>query len=187
MRVGFIGAGGTGKTTTMKLLSDLGLEEVISVVRPTMSRLGETEETMARKSPEERWFIQNEIFRARLTLEERIRNKRDIITDRTLLDHATYCFYYCANVIQDAAAENMNIAVRECLESYDQLFYFPVGLFKTKNDGFCRYESFAYQLTIDSIMRGFLRRLSLGQFNVPMGTPEERAAWVRRRVKHEEV
>lgn len=179
MKIGFIGPGGTGKTTTMDLLQDLlFLERIPSVVRPILLRHHLDEESMSRLSSEDRWKIQNEMFEARMELELSL-GSRHTMTDRTLLDHAAYCFYYSANVIPDEIASRMLLDVRKVLETYDKLFYFPLGLFIPPNDG-VRKQQYAYQMTIDFIMRGILRRVALGQYVVPAGSPEERASWVRK-------
>lgn len=189
MKVGFIGAGGTGKTTTMRLLSDMKFEQAQSVARSVLTKHNATEETMSRMAPEERWIIQKEMFEKRVELEDELEHQSSryvpfkVITDRTILDHATYCFYYSANVISDSTAYAMELEVRRIMEKYNKLFYFPLGYFDPPDDG-VRKQMYAYRAVIDSIMRGFLRRLALGQYVVPAGTPEQRAEWVRARIKN---
>ena len=63
MRVGFIGAGGSGKTTVLNeletsgYLKDSGLERVDFVVRPIMEGLGLDKVKMAKLSEKTRWRV----------------------------------------------------------------------------------------------------------------------------------
>ena len=174
MKVGFIGTGGTGKTTTVKLLEDLGLPYVKSTPRSVFAKYGITEAGQAKITPEQRWSIQHEMFDLKLELDAA--NPHGLF-DRTIVDHLAYCYYRAADIIPDDVASVMEQTAQENMRSYSLVFYFPILPFDG-NDGL-RQQGWAYRASIDAIMLGFLNRFRVSYFTVQPGTPEERANMVR--------
>lgn len=171
MKIGFTGTGGTGKTTTAKLLEKrLGLALQPSVVRGIFESKQLTERSLLSMSQVEAWSLQQEIFAAKLKQDkETFRG----IFDRTLIDHMAYCFYRSGSVIPDGVVNGLLKEMNESLKLYDFLFYFPIT-FTPPPDGF-RQEGLAYRHTVDWMIRGLLHRSCAKYSIIGGGSPEERA------------
>jgi len=89
MRIGFVGVGGTGKTTTLQSVNEsLELPVLASVARLVWKDFGITEKDMIdNRDYEFALRVQRAIFDKRLKAEAEM---DDFISDRTLLD--TYCY-----------------------------------------------------------------------------------------------
>lgn len=176
MRIGFVGAGATGKSTSLNLLPDLGLEKVRSVVRSVFQEEGLKEADQLTMTGDERWKLQKKIFDRKI--EQDFRNKETaFIAERTLLDHMFYCFFRAAEVIDDNVSRTMELLTKENLEQYDLLLYFPSGLFAVEDDGM-RQNGLAYQSIQDAAMRGYLHKYGIPYVEVPIGSPADRAAFI---------
>lgn len=180
MKIGFIGAGGTGKTTVINELKDLGYPLFPSVARSVFKARGITEADQWKMSPLELWDLQKTIFQARINVESQMGD--DYIADRTLLDNYCYCLNWCDQALKDEDIEWIEEHVIESLKTYDLLFYFPVEEFYQQNDGF-RIESKAYAYKTDALMRGLIERLDIrlrSQMHwMYKASPEQRANRVR--------
>ena len=76
MKIGFIGTGGTGKTSTIKQLGDLGLPLLESVSRAVFKEWGWKEEDQRKATPELVWKFQKTIFDRKLIQEEGLETSR---------------------------------------------------------------------------------------------------------------
>lgn len=175
MKVGFVGTGGTGKTTTVLLLEDLGLPYIKSTPRSVFTELGIVEVDQNKMTPEECWKVQQSMFGRKRVLDEQHPHG---LFDRTLIDHLAYCYYRAADVISDNDAELMEHLVRKSIALYDLVCYFPILPFNG-NDGL-RQQGLAYRAAIDALMLGFLHKFQVPYVWVGPGTPEERAEQVRK-------
>jgi len=179
MKIGFIGVGGTGKTTTIRQLGDLGLPVLESVSRAVFKEWGWKEEDQRSAPPEMVWKFQKTIFDRKLLQEAGVEH---FLSDRTLLDHLTYCFLRAGRAVPEGAAREMLDLTRNNLTTYDFLFFFPNGLFDPGDDGM-RDRDYVYGVLADATMRGLLNRFGQSCLTVPMGTVEERADFIRNIVK----
>lgn len=181
-RIGFTGAGGTGKTTVLNVL-DLneyvrGLPRLSSPTRAVFARWGITEADQESMTPDDKLRLQMEIFSERVSAEERVGDT--FLSDRTLLDNYAYCLFRNYERLDRHSLELLESQVQANLKLYTHIFYFPI-LFDPPSDGF-RQVGFAYNRCIDSIIQSFLTRNRVASFVVPMGTPEERARFVLNRI-----
>lgn len=175
MKIGFCGAGSTGKTTTAKLLEQqFGIPEKYqpSIVRGVMERWGVNEKTSLNLRPEQRLGLQIDIFGAK---EEQDRTTPNGIFDRTLIDQLTYCLIRCHETMPDSIFEELRDRAFKSLAQYDILFYFPVfSSMPYEDDGF-RVTGRGYQTMQDILMHGFLCQ-SRASYRVARFAPKEERA-----------
>lgn len=180
MRIGFLGAGASGKTVTGRLVADsLGATFVPSVSREVFLERGITQEAMQHgMRPGQLLDLQRAIFdRYSLRLGEAIASGADVVADRTLLDHFCYMLYRCAPVIDEDMLGEASTAVIKNLALFGLLVFCPTGLVPVHEDGF-REESPAYRAMTDAMIRGFLERWDIAYAVLPPGTVEQRVAHV---------
>jgi hypothetical protein len=127
MRIGFIGTGGTGKSTLIHTLSDVLDEYKIrvlpSVMRDVLRRQKITiDADFTKLDTNMVQFIQHQGFQLREKTEEDYRMV-SWISDRTLLDHFVYCLMYCGPL--DTRLTQYWETVKQSLQTYDLLVYFP--------------------------------------------------------------
>lgn len=173
LRIGFCGAGGTGKTTTVELMQKLGLQVPVlkSASRTVYEREDLTEEIVGKMSLEEAWALQFRIFQEKVEMDK----APQFIADRTLLDHYAYCLLYCNKIMTNEEWEDFEGMVKDHMSrSYSHIFYFPFGLFDPPDDGVRNFRK-AWQVTIDAILRGYLSKWNLFYATVPKLEPEARA------------
>lgn len=181
MKIGMIGTGSTGKTTTLNLLGDnpSGFDKMGSVVRETFKEWHWKEEDQLTASPEEVWRFQKTCF-DRKVQKDLDWQKKNFIAERSLLDHLMYCYYRCAHVIPDSVAETMFLLTKENLQKYDLLLFFPyTAAYEVPDDGL-RQSGRAYRTVTDAILRGLIRKMKLEVSEIPEGTPEGRVDYVRK-------
>lgn len=163
-RVAFMGAGGTGKTTSAKFITEkTGLPLFKSASRVVYEKKKLTEEQVKMLTPEEKLVLQLDIFEAKA------RQDREFtyVADRSVLDHYCYCLAYCGNFMTDSVFNEYEEKVRTLMMStYTHLFYFPWGYWEAAPDG-VRSESQAWQSQIDAIMSGYILRWDLPVVEVP--------------------
>lgn len=180
MRVGMIGTGATGKTTTLNLLGNnpSGFEKMGSVMRETFEEWHWKEADQLTALPEEVWRFQKTCFDRKIQKDLDWQG-RNFIAERTLLDHLMYCYYRCAHLIPDSVAETMFLLTKENMQRYDLLLFFPyTSTYEIPDDGL-RQPGRAYRTVTDAILRGFIRKLKLKTLEIPEGTPLERVSLVR--------
>lgn len=172
MRIGFIGAGGTGKTTTAQLLENFIPEQLFpGVARTVFKELGYTEADQRHMSKHDKWRLQKKIFDAKIQQDH---DNPDGLFDRTLVDHIAYCLFRCDDAINDTTIKSMLIVTAENMAKYDQLFYFPVYDWVPDADQL-RETNLSYRMAIDFMVQGIIRNLGIPYFRVPNGAPDQRA------------
>lgn len=175
MKVGFIGAGGTGKTTVANLLTDLGIPVMPSVARDVFKEQNLTEASQLAMTQQENWTLQKTIFDRKLRQDL---DHEDRLTDRTLLDHFVYALLRSNAAMDDSTASALEALVKENLQKYDVLVYFPLAQFWNAADGF-RQANRSWAMAVDAAQRGMLEKLGVPFKTMPFGSPESRAALVR--------
>jgi hypothetical protein len=178
LKVGCIGAGATGKTTTLKLLEPHVKESYIpGVMRSVLKDLAvHSEGDQKYMDPERTWTVQKTGFDRKI---EQDRNHDHGLFDRTLLDHFVYCMLWARQSIDDSTCKSMMILVQENLRSYDRLFYFPIYDWSAPLDPI-RENSYASRIAWDFMARGLLEDLGFSESykEVPDDDPVSRAAYL---------
>lgn len=182
IRVGFTGAGGTGKTTTAKAVSEkMNAPLIKSASRAVYEERDLTEAKCLALPDEEKFLLQFDIFDKKIDLDL---NTFGYVADRTLLDHWAYCLMYCSAFMDNLQFAKFEEKVRvHMLSTYSHIFYFPFGYwFPEKGDG-VRQDSHAWQSAIDAIIVGYIQRWRLPVIEVPqVNGPEGRTDFVVRKV-----
>ncbi len=122
MRIAFCGAGGTGKTTALNVLSSLPQFRDHAVLksasRTIFEQRGMSEHTEKHMTVEERWGFQGAIFNLKLYRDSEWRN---FLADRTVLDHYAYCLVQAAGAMTrdatlhtEGSEDKRKQAYREC-------------------------------------------------------------------------
>ena len=176
LKIGFIGAGGTGKTSVAKLLeSQLSEPFRPSIVRATMEGLGINHESdQNHLTEEQRYRIQLAIFEAKLKQDK---EHQYGLFDRTPIDHLAYCMHRCANVIPDDDWCLMLTQAQDAIRRYDLIFFFPYYHWGVPTDGF-RQEGLAYKTKIELLQRALLNDLGIDFIELTNVAPEDRAIYV---------
>lgn len=175
MKIGFIGAGGTGKTTILDLLPD-NYKKIRSVMRETFAEMGWTEKDLPSKTPAEVWKFQKLCFDKKILQDQK---ETEGVAERTLLDHLMYCIYYCSDQMDDNVVTAMMLLTRENMATYDVLFYFPAGIFQPDDDGL-RRQGRAYQHLQDAIIIGLIKKLGVDVAIVTGKSVESRMSFITR-------
>lgn len=171
MRIGFTGAGATGKTTTAKALASReGLTFLPSVAREVFEAFDVREADQHRMTPEECWVIQQEIFKR---YSERISSHSAFVSDRTPIDHLCYALYRCAPATSEEAYIELEGQAKAQLAKFDLIVYAPLGAIAPREDDF-RQQGSAYRSLIDAAILGFLERWDVPYLYLPSGTVEWR-------------
>jgi integrase len=177
MKLGFIGAGGTGKTTVMNLVSkQLGLPIMKSASRQVFESRRIREDDQFTMTEAQKWNLQNRIFVLKQELDA---TTEHFIADRTLLDHFCYCLYRCSKSVDKRMTDNLQTRVLDNLKKYDFLFYFPTGVFDAQPDGL-RADDYAYRLMIGAIMEGLLHRYEIPCYLMQESLIHERVEGIKR-------
>lgn len=171
MRIGLIGADGTGKTDVAQLLSaSLNLPYLPPVIKEVFTRHRKTPTDLIAMSHEERWVILWDNFVAKL--EQDSANPEGIF-DRTLLDNLMQCLIYCHFIIDHKPINDMLRLVKYNLGNYDYLFYFPLYDWVAQNDVLW-YHSIANRTLQDLILRGYLHEHDIKFYLIPNSAPSHR-------------
>lgn len=174
MLIAACGAGGTGKTTTMRALSAAtGIPFIPSASRTVFARRGLKETDQNHMTPQEQWDLQQEIFAAREELEARLGHEG--IADRTLFDQVAYNLLRAPTLVTEAILNDLANRAWNVTAKYKKVFYFPLTTYETSDDGM-RDMAYGLRFSFDAILRSLLR----GQAHVemPMGTIEERVQFI---------
>lgn len=179
MRIGFTGAGGTGKTTTAKIVAErLGIPFLPSVSRGVFAQFGLTESSQNDMTPAQLLELQSAIFEA---FREQESQYEQYVADRTLLDHLVYCLYRCNRAITHEKLSDMRFSVHDHMARLDVVVYTPLGCVRPEQDGFREFNE-AYNYLIDAAIRG-LALFYDHVFTLTAGTPQQRAERVVSRCK----
>ena len=160
LKIGFMGAGGTGKTTTAKAVSEaLGIPTIKSASRAVYEQDNLTEEKCMALDDVGKYELQFRIFGMKTELDLKT---FAFVADRTLLDHWAYCLMYCGAFIPNNEYTQFEKDVRVHMRStYTHLFYFPFGYwFPAEADG-VRQDHYSWQSAIDAIILGYIHRWRL--------------------------
>lgn len=173
-KIGFVGAGATGKTTTLEVLQPLlGLPVYGSVVRGVFKERGVTEYAQNRMSENDKWLLQKAIFDAKVAQEETITG--DGLLDRTPVDHLAYCMYRCSAHIHDTQFKELMGQAERMMDTYTHIFYFPIYDWPKDEDDDFRETGLSYRWAIDRIMFGLLDTLGVEFHIMANCSPAERA------------
>ncbi len=164
VRIAFMGAGGTGKTTSAREIAGaLNLDRPESASREIYRENSLTEIAVLALSPEHKLDLQTHIF------DRKVQNDQaySYVTDRTILDHYAYCLAYCGGFMSDDLFEKYEEQTRSLmLSTYSHIFYFPWGYWEADGDE-VRSSVRAWQSQIDSILVGYAMRWNLPVIEVP--------------------
>ena len=167
-RVGCMGAGCTGKSTTADYLVErFEFPRLHSSSRTLYEEEELTEDKVLDMDDDDRWELQGRIFDRKIDMDD---NTPSFIADRTLLDHWAYCLMYCASNMTNAEFQKHETLVRKhMLSNYSVLFYFGWGYWDIDvedQDG-VRSTKDAWQSAIDSIIVGYCIKWNLPVVNLP--------------------
>ena len=174
MRIGFVGVGGTGKTTVLTAVNKvLGLPILPSVARSVWADFGITEKDMTdNRDYDFALTIQRAIFDKRLLAEM---DYGGFISDRTLLDTYCYMLMWCHQGMTDSVARSLFVVTLENMKKYDAIFYFPLEAFRTTDEtSGMRAQGAAQALLMDNLLKGFLLKAFPGYSVVPGAGVEQR-------------
>lgn len=154
MKIAFTGAGGTGKTTMAKYLAEKwDVPYVGSVSREVMKEMG-VESEAAQES-----MTDGMLLELQLAIYERrkqvLAQHPSYITDRCALDNYVYALRRCGSALTEAQRAVWQQGAVEDLYAHDLVFYAPIGMFPTKDDG-TRVTDISHQFLMDTAMYGFL-------------------------------
>mgnify|MGYP000882289039 FL=1 len=180
MKIGILGAQGTGKTTLAEALAkELGYPFIREVAREVMGEMGVISPRELKGSPEKGRKFQMACLYRQIAEEEKHKN---FVCDRTTIDSAAYWIKWHAH--ENSSQTNMRYYTLawENAKKYDLLVYVPPE-FPLVDDG-CRSIDKSYQREIDMLVRLFLHTWS-ERFITVHGSLEERVAQVVKEVHHE--
>lgn len=166
IRIGFMGAGGTGKTTTATMVSKgLNVSAIASASRTIYNQDGLTEEKCMAMDDEAKYKLQFRIFDMKAALDQAA---FAFVADRTLLDHWAYCLMYCGAYMPNENYIKFEEQIRVHMRSaYTHLFYFPFGYWFPENSDGVRQDHYSWQSAIDAIILGYIQRWRLPVVEVP--------------------
>lgn len=179
MKIGFLGVGGTGKSTTLDLLDELGLPRLESVSRKIFKKHGLTEQSLYDQPVDVCLRIQREIFEEKLKSDY---NFHHGLTERTLLDTYCYMLMWCHRGMSNHLVKSLEMVTEENLKQYNMLFLFPIKHHHKPSDGF-RASGLAQSYIIEALLVGNLKKFGFPYFEVPPGCPDERANFVEFEIK----
>jgi nicotinamide riboside kinase len=181
MRIAFTGAGGTGKTTLAKQVSESwGLKYLTNTARNVMKERGiANEAAQSLMSDEALLDLQWAIFSSFKNLRE---TENAFVSDRLILDNYVYALRRCGSAMSAETRQEWEQAAIEDIYKMDLVFYCPAGMFPLVGDG-VRQVEVAHQYLIDSAIYGLLckhafDRMSGHVYIVNMADPERRIAYV---------
>ena len=157
MKISLCGAGGTGKTTL--------LEEINKTIDYPVIEEGIREwleyhafDDFKEMTEEDIKLMQNDVMYSKINREISLNT---FISDRTTIDNATYALRWIASLDDKHQVwykNYLNDAVKHANDTYDVIFFLPVGVFKPKDDGL-RSNKLWYQYMMQCIMESLLSGL----------------------------
>lgn len=180
-KIAFMGAGGTGKTTTATTIAlQLEVPLMKSASRIVYEDQQLTETLVNEMDSGDKWALQADIFDEKTRQDD---GEFSFVADRSLLDHWAYCLMYCAPFMSNEEFFEFELKVRKHMKAtYTHLFYFPWGYFEPETDG-VRSEIAAWQSSIDALIVGHVLRWNLSVVEVPqLHGPDYRTEFVKARI-----
>ncbi len=181
MKIGFFGAGGTGKSTTAMALSELlKISFCPSTTRGVFAKYGKTQKDFPSLTPGLKKTIQLDNF----TNKEQYDNANTHgVFDRTLLDHLMYMLLYCNDMLTDTEFNDLLDRVYVNLYGYDKLIFFPLYLWKSSVDDGFREVGIAHRYTQDFLIKGLLQKIKIAEpklkyTTMVIGSIEERVQYL---------
>jgi hypothetical protein len=177
--IGFCGAGGTGKTTTAKLLAPkIGHTFLPSAARSVFAKMSPRfgEQDQDRLTPAQRWGLQQSIQIAHM---EQMANHfgEKMLCDRTQIDQYVYALQYCSETLNVVDIKWLHDLVERALQFYRIIFYFPLTDFPGHDDGMRTVQP-ARRLAFDCMLWGVLSNFQIQVTPVPVLCPEDRAHFI---------
>jgi len=184
MKIGILGAQGTGKTTLAEALAKkFGYPLILEIAREVMAEIGIDSPRELKGNPEKGKDFQMKCLGRQIEEEKKHEN---FISDRTTIDNAAYWMKWHAHENPSPVNIGYYTLAWKNAKKYDLLVYVPPE-FPLVDDG-CRSINKAYQREMD-----FLIKLLLGSWGknyiTVEGTLKERVAQVVKVVKevHHEI
>lgn len=182
MKIGFIGTGGTGKSSTaLALAKATGLPIIQSPSRECFKRHGiETEDAQLKMSSQARLDLQSDIFRA---ITDQVMNIHTGIFERTPLDNFFYLLFRCHDIAENADVQRMDTYVKNGLRRFDLICFFPLLDWAWIDDGM-RTNKLAARLQMDYFLSGYIDRLTAPRVKyMADGTIEQRVQIIQKAIK----
>lgn len=189
--IGFCGAGGTGKTTTAKLLLSPersylhGRYEFLpSSSREVFKRFKVEKEADQDAMPDYmKWALQKEIQVAHRQRQVDSAGKK-LLSDRTQLDQYCYALIQCSRILNEADIDWLNMLLTDSLRQYVMIFYFPLHTFDKTDESIkdMRDPREGLRLHFDTLLRGVMEKYKVFPIEVPVMTPDMRALWMTNQV-----
>lgn len=175
MRIGFTGAGGTGKTATLEKIpyEKFGMTRLSSVARQVFVDFKiDSEDQEKALSGDEIFKLQKEIFTRKMEQEH---SKGSFISDRTLLDTLVYILVKCNPApAPNPIIEALEVLTKAALTRLDMVIFFPIEQFWRPDDGM-RDTSLSTALLVDATIRGLLVKFGCRYILVGPGSAKDRA------------
>ncbi|AIW02595.1 thymidylate kinase [Streptomyces phage Jay2Jay] len=185
MKIGMMGAHGTGKTSMAQAMLD-GPFSTFSLVPSTARQIKaygypinrEATELSQILVPLLRMVDEAEAF----TDQHNRMYKQGLISDRTLVDSLAYTMYQNANVWDNGALiEHVTMRLAQMhIGTYAVLLYFPI-YWDNVDDG-VRDPDEQYRREIDNNIKTILELLDIRYYTVPNVAPEIRAEWLVQKI-----
>lgn len=164
MKIGFVGAGGTGKSTTAKLLAQqLQLQVIKSPSRDCFRKHGVlTEDAQAALTPQQRLNLQMDIFDA---IDYQSKQDTPGVYERTHLDNLFYALLHSPELLTKDKILWMQYTAIQGLLKFDLLFRFPLYNWQIPSDGM-RTTLYAQRFMMDNYIIGFLTKHRIKYFTM---------------------
>lgn len=181
MKIGMVGAHGTGKTSMAEAMVN-GPFGTFSLVPSTARQIKAYGYPINREATELSQILVpllRMVDEAEAFVDHTIRAyKQGIISDRTLVDSLAYTMYQNLHVWESGdLVENISFRLAKMhINTYNILLYFPI-YWDNVDDG-VRDPSEQYRREIDNNIQTILGLLDINYYRVPNVPPEQRAEWL---------
>lgn len=176
LKIGFIGTGGTGKTSVAQILHHLPEPFIASRNREVFQKLGYTGESFqALNTAADNWKVQRSLIDMKIHQDT---THPVGLFDRTPIDHLAYCMHRCADAISDQEWGWLWNKYEGLTALYDLLFYFPIYDWGNNHEDGFRQTNKAYRTKIDLLMQGVMAEMGISAIAMPNKAPEERASLI---------
>ncbi|QAX95828.1 thymidylate kinase [Streptomyces phage Teutsch] len=181
MKIGMMGAHGTGKTSMAEAMVE-GPFKLFSLVPSTARQIKAYGYPINREATELSQILVpllRMIDEAEATVNPHNKMyKQGLISDRTLVDSLAYTMYQCANVWESGEfIEHVTYRLTQMyMKTYSLLLYFPI-YWGNVDDG-VRDPDEKYRREIDNNVKTVLDMLDVPYFTVPDVSPQMRVNWL---------